>query len=680
MPLPLEGALARGKDSNGIINDAGDNILIITYDLLLPQDVEPSQVLTNAAEISNYSNIGGGMNFIDTVGPQTDDANVSLLPPKLEKRLIKTGLENITNNRQQVVIGETVTYSVTLTIPEGTILNAKITDTMDAGLAYVGCNSITTSSGLLSSTAFASACTTPDVTPVNVGSVVVWDLGTLTNTNTDNSTPETITIEYDAVVLNVIGNQNIVPTTLDNAAVFSWDKTTAGGTVPASVPANPGASPVTVIEPTLDVQKSVTVNGSGSTGDAGDSVVYVINIAHTPGSQTDAYDMDITDVIPSKISSPVITGVTDSAAVLVPADFTISSNTLTNNVPIDVPKGRTIQITVTGTLAVTVNPGETLTNTASIEWTSLDGPQTDLSPYNNSTDAERTGDSTDPGGTANDYKDTASAILTIKPPSITKVYSGSNLPNTLDTPAPPKVAIGEIINYTVTINVPEGTSTGVKLVDTLDAGLAFVKCVSVTASPGLSNSIGTGAFLPAEVCDDPANPVNPINPAITATGSGNTAAGRVATWTFGDVVNSNTNNDLAEKITIVYQAVVLNTSNNVRGQTRRNGAVFTYNANTLPVARASVTIVEPTLQVDKMATPTNGDAGDTIIMQLEIKHTGASNVDAFNAVLVDELAGTGFTYNGFINCNLGSLFPTSCAFVGTKLTVNWDVFRISSTR
>ena len=155
------------------------------------------------------------------------------------------------------------------------------------------------------------------------------------------------------------------------------------------------------------------------------------------------------------------------------------------------------------------------------------------------------------------------------------------------------VAIGEVITYTVVVTLPEGTSNNVLLRDSLDSGLALGGCSSVTASPGLSTSIGVFA----DVCMDPVNPVV-------------TSSGRVLAWNLGTVTNINTDNSVDEAVTFVYTAVVLNGYSNDRGDRRRNRARWEWRqdtaTHTIEDRADRLTMVEPTLQIAKVADPTRG--------------------------------------------------------------------------
>ena len=57
-------------------------------------------------------------------------------------------------------------------------------------------------------------------------------------------------------------------------------------------------------------------------------------------------------------------------------------------------------------------------------------------------------------------------------PTVNKTLTASNQAFTTNQ----NVAIGEIVEYTVTVNVPPGVFTNAQLVDTMERGLSFMNC------------------------------------------------------------------------------------------------------------------------------------------------------------------------------------------------------------
>ena len=119
-----------------------------------------------------------------------------------------TGIESASgsNTNNQAVIGETVTYEVELTVPEGVINAAQLIDSLDLGLSFVSLDSIVTSAGVTSDLYNLNNAST--IPASSSGQSVTFDLGTITNSNNDNSVPETITLRYTAIVDNIVENQS----------------------------------------------------------------------------------------------------------------------------------------------------------------------------------------------------------------------------------------------------------------------------------------------------------------------------------------------------------------------------------------------------------------------------------------------------------------------------------------
>ena len=69
--------------------------------------------------------------------------NVTVTAGAMTKSIKTTNLADTTGSN--VAIGEIVTYELVITIPEGTMPAAKVTDTLPAGLAFKQCDSIVNS-------------------------------------------------------------------------------------------------------------------------------------------------------------------------------------------------------------------------------------------------------------------------------------------------------------------------------------------------------------------------------------------------------------------------------------------------------------------------------------------------------------------------------------------------------
>ena len=294
-----------------------------------------------------------------------------------------------------------MTYEVELTVPEGVINSAQLIDSLDLGLSFVSLDSIVTSTGVTSDLFDLNDAMT--IPASSSGQSVTFDLGTITNSNNDNSVPETITLRYTAIVDNIVDNQS--GDALDNSIQLSW---LLDGTTPVMSNAA-DAEDIQIIEPDLDVLKSV----SAASVDAGDPITFTVVIGHSGTSDTDAFDVTFSDSVPPEISYTFadITAV-HSVDGDISALFQQTGNTL-ETIPgssFDLLVGETVTITISGTIAGSVTPGQTISNTANAQFTSLDGDDPN----------ERGGDD-GVGGALDDYEATSSAALTIiGSPTLTK--------------------------------------------------------------------------------------------------------------------------------------------------------------------------------------------------------------------------------------------------------------------
>jgi LPXTG-site transpeptidase (sortase) family protein len=631
---------------------AGTNIVIITYDLEIDPDITPLVEIPNTATLENYAGEDGGTNHVHAGGPgdhptegvHTDDSTTAAANFGLTKDVDDTN-QGFTSGLQ-VAIGEVVIYKLTVVVPEGESENVTLVDTLDAGLAFMDIDqslptppdSITplhggTPTSLISSSAgtFYDIMDNAVISNANggTGNRITFDFGTLTNSDNDNTTEETLEIVYRAVVLDVLGNNGLPApvTVLNNEAIWEWDDD-AGGRVSLTDSANE----VEVIEPDLDVDKDVVPN----TGDYGDPVTYTFIIQHNPtDSQTDAFEVTLEEEFPTEVDSISLDSVVDTDGIVDASYFDLTGRTLTTVTPFDFPYdlARTITLSFSGTLGISVSPGSDIINEAEIFWSSLDGDVSTPQSTHNPDSTER-----------DDYTDTDDATLQINNAVVGKTLVGTDQAHTSDLAVPVEAAIGEIVTYQVAITLPEGTSQPVDFDDLLDQGMAFMANDSpivtlVSASPGLSTTI-PGGF-----------PQVAANAIVSDEGAGDINQDRRLTLDFGIVTNSDTDNGTDEQIVLRYRAIVLNAAVNIDGFDLHNTATWYWgvppNVQT-QTSSTTVQVKEALLEVDKtIAGASVGDAGDAISYEIVISHDLAtSSIDALDVTLDDALPvnGSGESY------------------------------------
>ena len=99
----------------------------------------------------------------DDGDPVSDDDDATVYVVGITKTLDDTN-QTFTGGLD-VAIGEIITYEVVVQVASGTTDTMTLTDLLDLGLAFITCESITPSSGSLTTTQtnFASICSSPTV-------------------------------------------------------------------------------------------------------------------------------------------------------------------------------------------------------------------------------------------------------------------------------------------------------------------------------------------------------------------------------------------------------------------------------------------------------------------------------------------------------------------------------------
>jgi len=384
----------------------------------------------------------------------------------------------------------------------------------------------------------------------------------------------------------------------------------------------------------IDTQNSqadlnVTKDDGVSIVSPGATLIYTIVVNNIGPS--DAPGSTVSDPKPDQIDTWDWACTTTGGATCTPQSGLTGNFTDT----VDLPAGSSITYTVTAHISATASG--TITNTVTV------APPAGI---------------TDPTPGNNDDDDT-DLILVAFSKSLVATNQGFT-PN-------PSVAIGEILTYEIVFTVPAGgTLPNLTLTDTLDRGLAFVDCVSITASdPSITTSL-PGGF--ADACNDPTNPTVAAEPP----GSPNAAdTGRRVTFNFGTVNNSGA----ADGTVIVdYTAVVLDNLENQDGLSLNNGVVLTWDSGSLTTAAPDVTIVEPDFELTKEADRTVALPDSVITFTLTFRHTNLSNVDAFDVALTDVLP-TGLTYvPGSLTIVSGPAGGVTDDTAAPTLRVAWSTF------
>ncbi|HRW09688.1 MAG TPA: isopeptide-forming domain-containing fimbrial protein, partial [Caldilineaceae bacterium] len=305
---------------------------------------------------------------------EVEDYKVVILTPSAKAIAATSAIHTTGSN---LTIGEVVRYRMTTALPEGILSNFRITDTLPSGLQYS--NTVTVS--VIADTGIISGGLTVSPALFGEGTDPVFDFGTVTN-NDNDSNEEYLIIEFDAVVLNVNGNQ--AGTSRSNSFVVSYGNVTETSNTVA----------ITVVEPVLALDKQIVSPLPKPLG-LGGYVTYTLILNHSGSTnRADAFDVVLTDTVPVGLDGYQIVSVTPggSPAITAPSAEFIG-NTL--RVPaladgsFDLPRSATVTIVYRARLAAPAQPRDIITNGAGVVWSSLDGAD----PH------ERNGGGTEPDGT-----------------------------------------------------------------------------------------------------------------------------------------------------------------------------------------------------------------------------------------------------------------------------------------
>ena len=605
------------SDDEGVCqgHDLGDgaNIVILTYDLQLAPGVEPGDVITNTASVTQYASRNGGPNFLDSGGPLTDTAQVTVANATSSKIFMLTSEAHTSDAAvpPRVAIGEIVRYRLVVRLPEGTATNFQMQDLLPAGmgflddgtasLAYVTNGTGMTSAAFGSVPAIAGACTvngnaangTTPAAPLpcsfgdfNIGSDnstaadpdaygdgidPFFKPGALTNADSDDDA-EFVVVEFNALVRNVASNGT--GTVLSNGL-----RTTIDGS-----PSGPDATPVSVrtAQPSIPVGAS-TKTVSPTSADAGDTVTYTVTFTAANGADNaDAFEARLVDDLTALPLTNIAFGAPSFVNPLVCQSPTVINNSTATILDLTFDRVRRncqVSLTYTAELTAAVSPGTSIINTIVLTYTSLPGTNgTTPNPTGSTTpgvpgavDGERIGTGVAP----NTYRGTDTATVTVFSTPVKSIIDSSEAHTGLVSGAE-RLAIGEIVRYRLVYRIAEGVAANFRLEDDLPAGLLFLDDNTAMAAlasngAGLSSSTLAGAGLivagnettiagirPTFVLPDNAVSSDAINPNLDTYVAG--AGTNVFFW-FGDVTNADRDVD-QEFIVVEFNALVENIAGN----------------------------------------------------------------------------------------------------------------------
>ncbi len=596
--LDANGIATLGAGRAGTAADtSGANLVVITYDVTVDAGIPASRTLQTSASLDHYASVNGGSDF--TPSNPFDTANQQVAAPGVIKVFAGGSLDGTDSSAthtagSDLVVGESMLFDIVVTLPEGSTQSLRIDDLVPAGLRLdtsfngTGYQIITTAAGSaalsanFNGTVVPGSFTAPSGTLGNDGvdARLVFSASAAAADNVTGN--NSFVIRVRLVLSNVANNQ--ANRSLQNSAQIVYsdpDTDTVNGStvIDRTVAPSGGLPTVTVREPTLTITQ--TTNAQAEYGvDQGDAVEYLIEIRNgSTGTDFDAFDITFSDTLPTTLDNLTLTGVTYAGGATNNggADFTLTGGVLQSagGANIDIPRGGSIVLRVTGVVNAGAASTTSIDNVATVQWTSLNG----------AVSGERTGaDGSLGGGALNDYRSSYTLDIRVQQGNAMSRIGGLD-----DTPAPAstydlheQAAIGEVIRYRTIVAIAQGSTTNYNLQVTLQNGLGFVNDGTVRLAfisnggittdvtglitGGVLNIVGNRASPEAAaIATDlsgaaPTGVLNPAQIAVTTDGSGNT----VITFSLGTLVNGDLDADI-EGLSLEFNARILNQASNLAG-------------------------------------------------------------------------------------------------------------------
>jgi fimbrial isopeptide formation D2 family protein/uncharacterized repeat protein (TIGR01451 family) len=588
--LVLTGALGQSSTN-------GSNILAVTVECTAPSSgVGLGEARTSTASVSRYSSQPSGANFLGA-GAVSDSLTAAFANLSLNKTIVGA--------TPSPTIRDTLTYRLTVTVPEGSFTNVSIEDNFPVTLATTATAGSTlvfpmsvSASGSLTSTISAD------------GRTITWALGTLTNTASNDARETSSDLDVEAVVLNVTEAQPTATIVQTSNELRGLQGTTQVTRVLAPA--------LTLRRPTISLGVAATPN----TADQGDTVQIVGTLTNASGIT--AHDVTYAATLP--------TGCTGSGAISVMGGTggmgTRVGQTVTGSIT-SMAAGQVVTVTATCVVNSGITFGNALSLSASTTWTTQAG--TPSQAGNNTNAVERTGSAMP---AVNDLNASATGSLAIRPLTLTKTRVGTG-----------GIAVGGTVDYTFSLNVPEGSIASLTIGDDMPAGLAFVSATAITASTGVTCG-GVACALPTG-----------------APGRSVTNDGRTVSFTLSNLANTDTDNATTETLSFTLRAVVTNVS------AAQAGVVLT-NTGSLGSATttSSITVVEPQPTFTVTQNATSGDAGDVIRITVRVQNpSSATNNATANDITVASTLPAGLV------AVAGSYASTTCPTPSSTITMGQAV-------
>ncbi len=246
--------------------------------------------------------------------------------------------------------------------------------------------------------------------------------------------------------------------------------------------------------------------------------------------------------------------------------------------------------------------------------------------------------------------------ILISSPSGAKYFVSSSESGTSNTASPPRLTIGEVVRYRLAMQIPEGTSSDLAMLDQLPQYLRFLNDgtakFAFVSQAGLSSTTLTTTNIVGSAADLTAIPSTSIvsvlpDSAISSSRTTNAdtyGSGTDICFKLGTITNIEDNDTDAEFIVVEFNALVENDAanqaynnttgaatansnrlNNFRGYlnvSTTNNLAFTSGNVTIRIAEPSITNLD---KVISSPSPAIAEAGDTINYAVTFSNVSGAN-------------------------------------------------------
>ena len=612
--------------------------------------------LDNPSENGNERDGSDGPGLLNDYATTSQVTFASQPVKAIAKTFVSSSQTNTLTNggTNDWTIGERFVYEIRVDVPQGVVSNLVLTDTVPAGIDWVGTNPDAAlayagrgyefeipAGGPQFPTNAGAGLTITDTDPTPASSVlqdgsglpVVFTFASITNAADGNLANDYFLLRLEFVALTNAANVGIGAgaATRGSNVVRAVDAfTTLGATGPV----------YRIVEHDVRAQKI----RSPATADAGDVMTFTVVASNQVNALANAYDVMVADTLSSNVydfSTFAFGAVTPGwATELIGTTggrifrmYSVADTALVPN------SGATGVFTVA--LAQGVRPSQIYTNRMDVtNSTTLYGPP--------------------PGGIA-ERNDTANNSVTFTVPglALAKAFETTSETNLPPDSTGSNVQIGEVLTYRLAITLPESTITNLTVVDRISTnGLAYI-FGSARLDAATSFVGNVGSFVESPTAAPPAL----------------STMGQTMTFTFTNVVTTGDNFTTNNTFYMLLDYLVLNDATNrglAGGQTvHTNRATLTYGGNpggTVTSAVVTTTVIEPRLTLAKNIVQANVDAGDVVDVQLTVTNSGLAT--AYDVAITD-LLDTVYFDSATVS---DTVAPTGFVFglVGNSLTIRSD--------